>query len=687
MADTPYIPESLLFGGDYNPEQWSRDIWHEDIALMRRAGVNTVTLGVFSWSMLEPREGEYDTDWLDEIVAMLDDAGIGFFLATPTASPPPWFTSAHPDAMPVTADGTVLSHGSRDTYAVSAPAYREASRRIARLLADRYGRHPRLLGWHIHNEYGTLDYGPHAARAFRSWLQSRYGTLEALNKAWWTTFWSQRYGDWDEILPPLATQYLVNPALAVDFRRFSSDEMLAAFDEQKREIAAAGSTAPVTTNFMIPTWNHLEQWSWADAQDIVSIDHYLDTAGPDGEAHVAYGSDLARSWGAGPWVLMEQNARGIRVGDRTFAKSADRMLRNSLGYIARGSQSSLFFQWRSGAGGAEQWHGALVPRAGGDSPAMARIVELGRILAALKEVVEPPADGRIVDAEVGIVWHAEAWWALETPHLPNDAIGYSEEVRATHRSLWRAGIATDFVRPGADASRYRLLLVPALYAMSAETAEWLERYVADGGRLVVSAPSGVTDENQQIPEGPHPALLRRLLGVGSDEILPLAPGELIALDNGMQAEEWTERLHLDDAEAVIRYAEGPLAGAPVVTAAARGAGTAVYVSARLAQESRDTLVAEQASLAGIAPTIAGAQEQGVEAIRRRGVRADFLFLLHHGDRPVRFTGDGHELVYDQPAADGITLPPGGVAVVRVPRGGTVEIENHTVIRSGAAPSK
>ncbi len=215
----------------------------------------------------------------------------------------------------------------------------------------------------MHNEYGTLDHGPHAAAAFRTWLRARYHDIEALNDAWTTAFWSQRYSDFEQILPPRDTQYLHNPAQAVDFRRFSSDEMLAAMREQREEIRASGSTAPpVTTNFMLPpTWNHLEQWSWAEELDVVSIDHYLDTPGPDGETHVAYGSDLTRSWAGGPWVLMEQNARGIITADRTFAKTADRMIRNALGYIARGSQSALFFQWRASAGGAEQWHGALVP--------------------------------------------------------------------------------------------------------------------------------------------------------------------------------------------------------------------------------------------------------------------------------------------------------------------------------------
>lgn len=673
-ARRPFDPGALLFGGDYNPDQWPREIWEEDIELMTRARVNTVTLTVFSWSRLEPTEGIYDFAWLDDAIAMLTQAGVGFFLSTPTASPPPWFSLAHPDAMPVRPDGTVLSHGSRDTYAISAPAYREACRRIARALAERYGAHPGLRGWHVHNEYGTLDHGPHAARAFRRWLRERYGTVEALNEAWTTAFWSQRYSSFDEVRPPLATQYLDNPSHAVDFRRFASDEMLAAMCEQRDEIRATGSTAPITTNFMLPTWNHLEQWAWAEQQDVVSVDHYLDTAGPDGEAHVAYGSDLTRSWAGGePWVLMEQNARGIITADRTYAKTPSRMLRNSLGYIARGSQTAMFFQWRASTGGAEQWHGALVPHAGGDDELFAPVVELGRILEAISEVTAPPTDGILHHADVGILWHADSWWTLETPSMPHDGLPYREEVRAAHRSFWHAGIATDFVRPGADASRYRLLVVPALIAMSTKTAAWLRDYVEAGGRLVVTYLSALTDENQRVGLGGYPAVLRELLGITVSELLPLAPEEAVHLDDGSRASEWVERVRLADASALTSYRDGPVAGRPAVTSVARGRGTAVYLSARLVQEDRDALLMAQAQEAGIGPVLPGASGLGVEAVRRRGATADYLFLLHHGQGDVIVRGEGTELVSGARTADGVRLDAGGVAVVRVERAAGLEV--------------
>lgn len=660
----PFVPDRLLFGGDYNPEQWPREVWAEDMALMRRAGVNTVTIGVFSWAAIEPREGQFEPGWLDDVVALLDENEIGFFLATPTASPPPWFTRAHPDALPVRADGTYVSHGSRDTYAISAPAYRQAARRVARFLAERYGAHPRLRGWHVHNEYGTVDHGPHSAAAFRRWLRKRYVSLDALNDAWYTAFWSQRYDDWDEILPPRTTQYLANPAHAVDYKRFCSDEMLAACVEQRDEIRTAGSTAPVTTNFMQPAWDHLNQWDWSEQLDLASVDHYLDTTGPDGEAHVAYGADLTRAWGGGPWLLMEQSASGIRDGARQAFKDPGRMLRNSLGYVARGSQGALFFQWRASAGGSETWHSAMVPHVGPESRTFEGVVELGSLLGRLQEIAEPPHDGPVVEADVAILWDANGRWSLQTPHLPNDDLDYTTEVRATHRALWRAGVAVDFVRPGADAARYRVLFVPTLMAMDSGTVEWLTRYVEAGGQLVVGRFTGIADEHQRVVSGGYPGRLRDLLGIRVTEHHPLDPAETQELSDGSTVDQWTERMDPPAADVLATYAQGSLAGLPAVTRRHVGDGSATYVSARMVQESWDAFVAARLTEYGVGPVVPEAVGTGLEAIRRRGAAGTYLFLLHHGDRPVRITGPGHDLVTDAPTDTGITVPAGGYAVIR-----------------------
>ncbi|WP_337062657.1 beta-galactosidase [Kineococcus sp. G2] len=663
----------LLFGGDYNPEQWPPEVWVRDVELMRRAGVNAATIGVFSWAELEPQEGEYEFDWMDRVFETLHAGGIGVVLATPTASPPPWFTRAHPDAMPVGPDGVRLSHGSRDTYAVSAPAYRSAARAIAQRLAERYGNHPALLAWHVHNEYGTLDFGEHAAAAFRRWLQRRHGTLEELNRAWYTAFWSQRYSSWEDVLPPRATQYIPNPTHALDFRRFSSDEMLDALREQRDVIRAAGSTAPVTTNFMLPTWNHLEQWSWSAELDVVSVDHYLDTVGPDGEAHAAYGADLTRSFGGGePWLLMEQSSTSSTVPGRRAHKSPERVLRNSLSYVARGSQGALFFQWRAPAAGAEAWHGGIVPHAGEDSRSFRGFERLGAALASLAEVAEPPARGPLVEADVAIVWHAEGWWATETAQLPSDRLDYSAAVRGAHRALWQTGFAVDFVAPGADLSRYRLVLVPSLFAVDEAAVRGFEEHVRSGGHLAVWPFTGYADEHLHVVPGGYPGRLRDLLGVRVEELHPLADGErvLLSLDGGepLSGRVWSELVSPEGAEVVATYspagAAGDLAGEAAATRHRVGAGTAHYVSTFLEEESLRRWTTSLCEQAGARPVLDGAVPERVEVVRRRSANGEHLFVLNHSELPVRVTGPGTDLLTSVSAERGLRVEASGAAVLR-----------------------
>ncbi|GFJ88259.1 beta-galactosidase [Phytohabitans rumicis] len=511
---------SLYFGGDYNPEQWPEDVWHEDVALMRRAGVNLVSVGVFAWSRLEPEEGRYDFGWLDRVLDLLDEGGVKVALATPTASPPPWFSLAYPDALPVRADGTRLLHGSRDTYCGSAPAYREACRRIAGELGRRYAGHPALALWHVHNEYGTACHCDHAAAAFRGWLRKEYGDLDALNDAWVTDFWSQRYSDWEQVFPPRATQYLANPGQLLDFRRFWSDELLAAYTEQRDVLRAATPDVPVTTNFVFGGWVPVDHARWAREVDLVAIDDYPSDAGPAAEEQVAFAGDLARHWAGGDkWLLMESAPNLIYTPGRMHAKEPGRMLRHSLAHVARGSRGAMFFQWRAPRGGAERFHSALVPHAGPDSRTFREAVELGSALRALSEV----EDGAI-EAPAAIAWDAASWWALQGPGLPWEGIDYLAEARAAHRALWTAGITTDFVSLSRPLAPYRLLVLPAHYLMSDAAADAVAAYVDAGGHLVATYLSGIADERGRVRLGGYPGALRDVLGVRVEEFRPAAHG-------------------------------------------------------------------------------------------------------------------------------------------------------------------
>ncbi|MER5426662.1 beta-galactosidase [Streptosporangium roseum] len=689
--DWPRGLEGLCYGGDYNPEQWPEEVWKEDVGLMRRAGVNLVTVGVFSWARLEPSPGVHDFGWLDRALDLLHEGGIRVSLATPTASPPPWFGLAHPDALTVAADGTRLTHGSRDTYCVSAPAYRDAAVRIATGLAERYREHPALAMWHVHNEYGTWCHCDHVAAAFRTWLEARHGTLEALNDAWTTSFWGQYYSAWEQVMPPRATQYLPNPSQTLDFRRFLSDAMLDCFREQKAVLRALTPDVPVTTNFVFGDWVPVDQRRWAGEVDLVAIDHY---PAADPPAETAFGADLARHWAGGaPWLLTEQ-AVVTYTGPRMVAKRPGEITRLSLSHIARGSRGAMFFQWRASRGGAELWHSGMVPHAGPDSRIFREVCELGALLPALEEATRAP-----VEAEAAVLWNVEAGWALQSPGLPSTELSYLDAVRQAHRVLYRHGVTADFAHPSDDLAAYRFVLVPSLYLISDADAENLRRYVEGGGTLVASFLSGVADEHARVRTGGYPGALRDLLGIRVEEFHPLPPDAAIPLSApgggplgagilpgardgagplpGERAPHdtgtfWSEHVHLEGAEALALYAvpeaPGPhapapdapaphapaphalrtdapgtgapgaaLAGLPAITRHRHGRGTALYLSTRLTDGA-------YARLLGLRPA-------PVERVRRGG----WLFTINHGDEEQEGTG-------------GLRLSPGGYAVQKVQAG-------------------
>jgi beta-galactosidase len=542
----------LCYGGDYNPEQWDPPVWAEDVALMRQAGVNLVTVGVFSWSTMEPKEGRYEFGWLDEVLDLLHRNEIRVALATPTASPPPWFSFAHPEALPVTRDGVRLSHGSRDTYCASSPAYRAAAVRIATELGRRYGHHPALALWHVHNEYGTTCHCDHVAAAFRRWLRRRYDSLDRLNQAWAGAFWSQMYADWEHILPPRATQYLPNPGQALDFRRFISDELLGCFTDQRDVLRPLSPDVPITTNFVLGDWVPVDHRRWAREVDLVVIDHYPDAAdGLEAEEQTALAADRARGWAGGrPWLLMEQAPNLIYAGGRMRAKEPGRHARLTLSHVARGSIGALAFQWRASRGGAERFGSAMLPHAGPTSRAFAETVELGRLLAAPD--LAAAAAGPVV-ATVALFENTGSGWALPGPGLPAPDLDRERIVRSVHSALWRAGITVDVVAAGDDLSPYRLIFVPALFLTTPADVAALESYVDSGGTAVVTYLSGVVDPDNQV----GPGALRRLLGLTVEEFQP--------------GERWSELISVRGAEVIPAH--------PTVTRHRYGRGTAWYIRA------------------------------------------------------------------------------------------------------------
>ncbi|MGI5397305.1 beta-galactosidase [Streptomyces sp. CA-251251] len=665
LTDVTRALDGIAYGGDYNPEQWPREVWREDVRLMREAGVNLVTVGVFSWSRIQPRPGTYDWSLLDEALDLLHAHGIAVDLATATAAPPPWFTRQHPDARPVTASGTRLAHGSRQVFCPSSPAYAEAADALVTALAARYGDHPAVVMWHVHNEWGNhnaLCYCDTSAAAFRSWLRERYKSLDALNEVWGTDFWSQRYGDWNEIDPPRDTTAFRNPGQELDYHRFSSDALLTRHRAETALLRRIAPRVPVTTNVMGTLEKKVDGYAFAAECDLVSVDHYLPAADPDGHIDLALNADLARGMAQGrPWLLMEHSTSAVNWQPVNVAKQPGEMRRNSLAHLARGADGLMFFQWRQSRAGAEKWHSAMLPHAGTEGRVWKEAKALGAELAALGEVT-----GSRVRGDVAMLFDWHTWWALELQARPSDQIRYLDAVRDWYEALWTLNITCDLVPPGADLTGYRAVVAPSLYLLSDSDADNLSRYVDEGGHLAVGCFSGVVDEYDRVHPGGHPGALREVLGLVVDEYLPLRIQDHAQLEDGTRVRQWVERVESRGCTPVLRFADtahgGPARGGPAVTRNAFGEGTGWYTAARLPVPALREMLRTLCAQAGAVPVVKA--PPGLEAVRRTGEEHAYLFLINHTQEAVDVPVAGVTVAGAEITDGRVVVPPGDVAVIR-----------------------
>jgi beta-galactosidase len=628
----------IAFGGDYNPEQWPEATWREDVELMREAGVNLVTLGVFSWARLEPRPGRFDFGWLDRVLELLHSGGIAVDLATATASPPAWLVRAHPEVLPVTEDGVRLDHGARQHYCPSSPVYRAAVLQLVEALAARYGDHPALALWHVGNEYGchtAACYCDVSAEHFRAWLRERHRDVDALNRAWGTEFWSQRYGSFEEVSPPRRAPTFRNPGHLLDWRRFCSDALLDCYRAERDALRRATPNVPVTTNFY-GLRDELDLWAWAAEEDVVANDAYPDPADPDLHIAAALTADLMRSLRGGqPWILMEQAAGAVNWRPVNMPKPPGLMRLWSLQALARGADGLMFFQWRASLRGAERFHSGMLPHGGRETRTFREVRELGAELPQFAGLA-----GTGVAAEVALLLDWDAWWTLESGPRPSTELRLPDQLLAYYAALHRLNVTADFRPPGSDLSAYRLVVVPSLFSVSDEAATALGDYLEGGGRIVLSFFSGIADREGAVRAGGHPGAFRELLGLvvedfwplGRDETVPLAWGDGTPAGRGSVWSEWIEP---GDAEVLMTFADGELAGRPAATRR----GRAVYLATKPDPAAMERLVADACAAAGVRRTCEGAPA-GVEAV----CRGDKLILLNHNPEPAEVALPGETIM-------------------------------------------
>ncbi|WP_025755899.1 beta-galactosidase [Enterobacter sichuanensis] len=584
---------ALLHGADYNPEQWENypGIIEQDIAMMQQAKCNVMSVGIFSWAKLEPREGEYDFAWLDNIIEKLYAAGIHIFLATPSGARPAWMSQKYPEVLRVGRNRVPALHGGRHNHCMSSPVYRAKTLKINGLLAERYSHHPAVLGWHISNEYGGECHCDLCQARFRDWLKARYKTLDALNHAWWSTFWSHIYTDWSQIASPAPQGEVSIHGLNLDWRRFNTAQVTDFCRHEVAPLKAANAELPVTTNFMEYFYDY-DYWQLAKAIDFISWDSYpMWHREKDETALACYTAmyhDMMRSLKGGkPFVLMESTPSTTNWQPTSKLKKPGMHILSSMQAVAHGADSVQYFQWRKSRGSVEKFHGAVIDHVGHlDTRVGREVTRLGEMLARLPGVV-----GCRTEARVAIVFDQQNRWALDDAEGPrNMGMEYEKSVNEHYRPFWEKGIAVDVIDADGDLSQYALVIAPMLYMVREGFAGRAEAFVANGGHLVTTYWTGVVDETDLCHLGGFPGPLRKLLGIWAEEIDCLGEGErnlvqglagnAAGLQGPYQVRHLCELIHAESAQVLATYRDDFYAGRPAVTVNRVGKGKAWHVASR-----------------------------------------------------------------------------------------------------------
>ncbi|WP_333737165.1 beta-galactosidase [Streptomyces sp. IBSBF 2806] len=663
----------IPYGGDYHPEQWPRDVQDDDHRLFTQAGVDTLTVGVFCWSVMQPAEGVYDFTVLDGVLDRAAAEGRQVCLATATAAVPPWLAKKYPEVNRTDFEGRRHGYGQRHNFCPSSHAYRRLSTALAARLAERYARHPALLAWHINNEYGGSCYCKICAHAFRGWLRDAHGTLDALNDAWCTTFWSHRFTDWDEVEPPSAlTEHWRGPdhtafqGITLDYQRFMTDTLLGCFTAEKDAIRLHDPDTPVTTNLM-GAYRPIDYHRWAPHLDFASWDNYPQADAPPTRPALAH--DLMRGLKDGaPFWLMEQTPSTTACRDVNPLRRPGELRLATWQAVAHGADAVLYFQMRASRGACEKYHGAVIGHAGrADTRVFSEVAALGTELTQLGAMTL----GARTPARTALLFDWDSWWALEISDGPSRLIRYPDVVHGYYRAAREAGADVDVVPVTADLASYDVVLAPALHLVKGDLATRLEAVARRGGSVLATFLTARCDEHDRAFLTDVPGPLASLMGIRVDEwdarpedvVQPVRLGELTA-----QARLVFEIVQLRGAEPVAVYGADFYAGAPAVTRNRFGpcGGEGWYVATALDRFGVEHVVRRVlARHALIGPY---ADHRAVETATRvapDGVR--LLFLLNHGSASIDVAvhASARDLLtgkrLDQ--GDALTLEPLGVVVL------------------------
>ncbi|MFC7404096.1 beta-galactosidase [Georgenia alba] len=674
--------EKILYGGDYNPEQWPRDVWEEDYAAFGAASIETVTLGVFAWSHLQPDEDTYDFSRLDAIVARAVEADARIVLATATGAMPPWLAHRHPEVARTDFEGRRHVYGGRHNHCPSSPVFQRLSAALAGRIAERYVGTPGLVAWHVGNEYGGAPpcYCESCAAAFRVWLQERYGTLGRLNEAWSTMFWSHLYTDFEQIVPPSAlSEHWRGPnhtafqGITLDYMRFFSDALLRNYVDEKAAIQAVDPGTPVTTNFM-GMFRGLDYHRWAEHLDFASWDNY--PRGEHAPSRMALAHDLTRGLKDGaPFWVMEQTPSTTANRDANPVKRPGVLRLWSWQSVAHGADAVLYFQLRQSQGASEKYHGAVLDHAGRtDTRTFREVAALGKELEDFGDATL----GARTPARVAVLWDWDSWWAAEITDGVHRRLTYVEHALRWYRALWDANVGVDVVPVTADLTRYDVVLAPLLHMLKGDVAERLAAVVERGGSVLATCWSGRVDEDDNAFLMDPPGPLAALMGVRVEETDSLDPGTVNPVTLGLSepgpgeaivsdAELVFDVLVPEGADVVGTYGADFYAGRAAVTRHRHdGGGEAWYVGTVLDRPGTAWVVRQLLERHGLLGPYADVPDLELAVREREGRRT--VFLLNHAAEAVEVPAHvgGTDLLTGRRIDQGETLrlEPTDVVVLR-----------------------
>ncbi|HEX2947664.1 MAG TPA: beta-galactosidase [Clostridia bacterium] len=639
---------AFLHGGDYNPDQWieTPEIWDEDMRLMKLANCNEMTLGIFSWSSLEPEEGRFEFGWLDTIMDKLAANNAYAILATPTGARPAWLSQKYPEVLRVQADRRRNLHGQRHNHCFTSPVYREKAAIINRKLAERYKDHPALLLWHISNEYGGECHCELCQEAFRDWLRKKYhNDLIELNHAWWTGFWSHRFTDWSQIESPAPHGENLIHGHNLDWKRFVTDQTVDFFMNEIKPLKELTPDIPITTNLM-GTYPGLNYWKLAEKLDVVSWDNYPDWHNDrqktwESGSDVSFLHDLNRSLKGGkPFMLMESTPSLVNWMHVNKLKRPGMHVLSSLQAVAHGSDTVQYFQWRKSRGASEKLHGAVVDHCGHEhTRVFGDVAAVGGALKKLDDII-----GTTVHPEVAVIFDWENRWALEDAQgFSRDRRNYERTCKNHYRAFWNKGVPADIINMDCDLSGYKLVVAPMLYMVRPGVGERIEAFVKNGGTFVTTYATGYADENDLAFLGGFPGPLRKVTGIWAEEIdslyegdsnaVRIMEGDFPCLQGDYKAVDFCELIHTETAQILGTYKEDFYAGRPALTVNPFGKGRAYYMASRFDESFLQDFYSSLIKQMSIKRVLDTELPTGVTAQMRTDGENEYVFLMNFSEEP------------------------------------------------------